>query len=144
MQTDLEHLTTVKRKEVSEKIKEALGFGDLAENAEYDEARNMQAMVEAKIKELEAAIRNAEVFKEHKAGKKGKTITLGSVVTIQQKGKKDSLELTIVGASESNPYENRISNESPIGASLLKKESGDKVVVNTPSGDIEYTIKSTH
>ena len=145
MQDELDNLITVKRKEISAKIKEALAYGDISENAEYDEARNMQAMVEARIKELDAAIRNAEVFKEHKAttaNKGNKAITIGSTVTVQQKGKQEVIEFIIVGATEANPYENKVSNESPIGSALLKRQPGDKVVINTPSGAVEYSIKS--
>lgn len=142
MQVELDELTSVTRKEVSEKIKEALAYGDLSENAEYNEARDLQARVEARIRELEASIRNAEVFKEHTGGKETKSITVGSVVSIQEKGKKEPIELTIVGSTEADPQKNKISNESPIGVALLGQQPGEKIIVKAPVGDVEYTIKS--
>lgn len=143
MQAELDDLVTVKRKEVSEKIKEALAYGDISENAEYSEARDNQAMIEARIRDLENSIRNAEVFKEHKGtAKETKSITIGSIVTLQQKHKKDTVEYTIVGSAEANPAEGKISNEAPLGSAILAKSVGETVTLETPSGEVTYTINS--
>jgi len=138
LKEELEHLKTVKRREVSERIKEAISFGDLSENSEYEEAKNEQAFVEGRILELESQIVNVKIISEHH---KGAGVELGATVTIKNLTEgSDSEVYTIVGSTEANPFDNKISNESPVGAALLSKNKGDKVKVVTPNGDVEYEI----
>ena len=139
-QEELEYLINEKRKEVTEKIKVARSFGDLSENSEYDEAKNEQAMVEAKIKELEAAIATAEIFEEENIS--DDVITIGSIVKVTDCEMKETEEYTIVGSAEANPMENKISDRSPLGAALLGHKSGDTVKVEAPAGLLKYKIKS--
>lgn len=137
---ELEHLKSVTRREVAEKIKTALGYGDLSENAEYDHAKNEQAKVEEKIAKIENMLRNAVLIEEDKLDKN--TVSIGTIVTIREKGTKDDEKYTIVGSAETDPLEGKISNESPMGSSLLGKKVGDTVNVETPAGIIEFEIVS--
>ena len=123
----LETLKTKTRKEVSEKIKEARSFGDLSENAEYDEAKNEQAEVEAEISRLEEMIKFAKVVDSKKS--KSDTITPGTTVTIYDVDMEEELTYTLVGSMEADLEKNRLSYESPIGAALLNKKAGDEVQV---------------
>lgn len=140
MKAELESLKTVKRGEVAERLKEAISFGDLSENSEYEEAKNEQAFTEGRIIELEKKVKNAKIIIEKKT--KGKTISLGSKVSLKNLTKRDKeLEVyTIVGATEADPFEGKISNESPVGSSLLDKTKGEKVKVIVPGGTVEYEI----
>lgn len=137
---ELENLKKVKRREVAGRIKEAISYGDLSENSEYEEAKNEQAFVEGRIFELEEKVKYAEVIDEKKK-KTGKSVQLGSTVTIKNSGNKNAKteQYIIVGSTESD-YESKISNESPIGSVLLDKSVGDKVKVNVPAGIFEYEI----
>lgn len=137
---ELENLKNVKRREVAGRIKEAISYGDLSENSEYEEAKNEQAFVEGRILELEEKVKNAEVIDDKKK-KTGKSVQLGSTVTIKDSGKKNAKteQYIIVGSTESD-YESKISNESPIGSALLDKNVGDKIKVNVPAGVFEYEI----
>ena len=137
---ELEHLKSVTRREVAEKIKTALGYGDLSENAEYDHAKNEQAKVEEKIAKIENMLRNAVLIEEDKLDKN--TVSIGTIVTIREIGTKDDEKYTIVGSAETDPLEGKISNESPMGSSLLGKKVGDTVNVETPAGVIEFEIVS--
>ena len=137
---ELEHLIGEKRKEVTEKIKVARSFGDLSENSEYDEAKNEQAMVEAKIKELEAAIATAEIFDEENIS--DDVITIGSVVKVYDCELKETAEYTIVGSAEADPMEDKISDRSPLGAALMGRKAGETVKVEAPAGLLKYKIKS--
>ena len=131
LKKEIEHLSTTKRKEVAERIKEAREFGDITENSEYDDAKNEQAMLEARIMTLEDKLRSASVIdaKELSAD----VVRVGSQVQVtDDKGK--SLSYTIVGSTESNPSENKLSNESPVGKALLGKKRGDIVSVPVPRG----------
>ena len=132
---EYEYLTKQKREEVKTAIAEARSFGDLSENSEYDEARNEQAKVEARIKELEELIQNAEVSNEEDVEED--VIGLGSFVKLLSNGRE--VEYSIVGSNEANPFENKISNMSVIGKSLLGKRAGDDVAVITNAGQV--TIK---
>ena len=132
---EYEYLTKQKREEVKTAIAEARSFGDLSENAEYDEARNEQAKVEARIKELEELIQNAEVSNEEDVEED--VIGLGSFVKLLSNGRE--VEYSIVGSNEANPFENKISDMSVIGKSLLGKRAGDDVAVITNAGQV--TIK---
>lgn len=138
---EYEHLTKNKRKEVSERLKEAISYGDLSENSEYEDAKNEQAQLEARIALLDQQIKNAEIIKDHK-GKKVSKIELGSTVKIHdEKGKKSDVEeYTIVGTTEADPMNHRISNESPIGGALLGAKKGDVVEVKAPGGTVKYKV----
>lgn len=137
---ELDQLKNVKRKEVADRIKEAISYGDLSENSEYEEAKNEQAFVEGRILELEDKVKYAKVIDDKKK-KAGKTVQLGSTVTIKNRTKRSAKpeEYIIVGSTESD-YEKKISNESPVGSALLDKSVGERVKVNVPAGIFEYEI----
>ena len=140
LKDELENLQTVKRKEIAARIKEAISYGDLSENSEYEEAKNEQAFLEGRILELEAKIKNAKIISEKKS--KTKTVQLGSEVHLKNVSKKkDEVEVyTIVGSTETDPFNGKISNESPVGTAVLDRAKGDKVKVFSPSGNFEYEI----
>jgi transcription elongation factor GreA len=142
LKDELENLKTVRRKEVAQRLKEAISYGDLSENSEYEEAKNEQAFIEGRILELEMKIKSAKIITEKATDKKlGKEVNIGSSVTIRNvHGGEDEESYTIVGATEADPFERRISNESPIGKALLSKTKGETVKVTTPSGMVEYEI----
>lgn len=142
LEEELEQLKTIKRKEVAEKIKEARAFGDISENAEYDEAKNEQAEVEARISKLEAIIRTATIIDESEIS--DNTVSIGSKVLVKDLDDKEELEYSIVGATEADPFNNKISNESPIGQALLNHAVGDVVEVAIPDGVVRYEIKGIH
>jgi transcription elongation factor GreA len=135
---ELEHLKTVKRQEVAERLHEAMEGGELIENAEYEAAKNEQAFVEGRIQELEALLATARVIEPEAAKHADGLVTVGATVTIQEQGF-DAETYTIVGAAEANPREGKISNESPIGKAILNREVGETVTVETPSG--MYKVK---
>ena len=138
LKSELEELKLVKRKEISEKIKAALAFGDISENAEYDEAKNEQAIVEARISKLEIMIKNAKVIK---TTKKNGVINIGSKVKIKDLEFDEEMEYTIVGSAEADPFKGRISNVSPLGEALIGKKIGQIIEVDSPAGDkIKYEI----
>lgn len=134
LEEELELLKTVKRKEVAERIKIAIGYGDLSENSEYEDAKNEQAFIEGRIITLEKMLRNARVISEDEVNTD--TVSIGSTVKVRDLEFGDILEYTIVGSAESDPSENKISNESPVGQALLGKTKGSIVDVNVPSGDV--------
>ena len=141
LKEELEHLKKVRRQEVAQRLKEAISYGDLSENSEYEEAKNEQAFLEGRILELENKIKNAKIISDKKATKSGKEVEIGSTVTVNNKGKSSESEVyTIVGSTEADPVEHKISNESPIGKAFLGKNKGDTVVVETPSGNLKYEI----
>ena len=136
---ELTHLKAVKRREVAERTKEAISYGDLSENAEYEEAKNEQAFVEGRILELEEKVKNAKIISERR--KVTKSVHLGTTVHLKNLTKNKDVEVfTIVGSTEANPFEGKISNESPIGSALLDKQKGAKVRVVVPAGTVEYQI----
>ncbi len=140
LKDELDNLKTVKRKEVAERLKEAISYGDLSENAEYEEAKNEQAFVEGRILELEKKIRNAKIISE-KHAKKAKTVEIGSEVTVQEKGgRKEPETYSIVGSTEADPIELKISNESPMGKALLGKSKGEVVEVEAPGGRFRFEV----
>ena len=139
IEKELEFLRTEKRTEIAERIKVALGFGDLSENSEYDEAKNAQAENEGKIAELENKIRHAKIIDEAEIDTK--TVQIGNTVKLYDVEFEEEVEYTIVGSTEVNLAENKISNESPIGKALLGAKKGAKVQVNAPVGVIEYEIR---
>lgn len=136
LQEELDHLKNVRRKEVAARLKEAISYGDLSENSEYEEAKNEQAFIEGRILELENKIKNAKIIK----GAHTQSVQIGSVVKLKRAGSKDAEEYTIVGTTEADPFEHKISNESPIGEAIMDKVKGDKVKVNAPSGNFTYEI----
>ncbi|WP_282926792.1 transcription elongation factor GreA [Helcococcus kunzii] len=140
LQDELEYLITVKRGEVSEKIKIARGFGDLSENAEYDEAKEEQAKVEAKISELELQLKNVEIIKENNKGN-GKIVSIGDTVQVHNINKDKDMTLKIVGTIEADINENKISNESPLGKALLNAKEGQIVEVKTRINKLQYKIE---
>lgn len=137
---ELEHLKTVRRREVAERIKTALGYGDLSENAEYDQAKNEQAQVEEKIAKLENMIRNSIVIDEE--NKEKDVVNIGSKVMVKEVGTKDEEMYTIVGSAETDPLEGKISNESPVGRALLGKKVGEIADVEIPDGVLRFEIVS--
>ncbi len=140
LEKELEYLRTEKRAEVAERIKVALGFGDLSENSEYDEAKTAQAENEAKIADLENKIRYAKIIDESEIDTK--TVQVGNVVKILDMEFDEEETYTIVGSTEVDLSQNRISNESPIGSALLGAKKGEVVEVNAPAGVLKYKVIS--
>lgn len=138
MEQELENLKTVRRKEVAEKIKEARGQGDLSENAEYDAAKEEQGEIESRIIQLENLLRNAEVIDEDVL--KMDVVNLGSKVTVLDVEFDEKMEYTIVGSTEADPMNGRISNESPLGMALLGQKVGATVMADTPDGEVAFKI----
>jgi transcription elongation factor GreA len=128
----IEFLSTERRREVAERIKEAREFGDIAENAEYDDAKNEQAMLERQIAELEDKLRSASIIDEKSVS--NEAVTVGVTVHVKDQKTNKSTPYKIVGSSEANPSENKLSNESPIGKALLGKKRGEIVSVPVPRG----------
>lgn len=135
MKQELEDLIQVKRPEVIKALKEARALGDLSENAEYDAARQEQAQTEARIKELEAMIEHAVIIENVDTNE----VSIGTKVTIEYVGDDDTEEYSIVGVKEADPFNNKISNESPIAKAILGKKIGDIVSVDSPNG--KYDVK---
>jgi transcription elongation factor GreA len=131
LQDELDYLRTYKRQEIADRLHDAMDGGELIENAEYEAAKNEQAFVEGRIKELEILLATARVIDENMPS--AETAQVGSTVTIQEEGN-DSEVYTIVGAAEANPAAGRISNESPLGKALLGHKVGDRVQVDAPAG----------
>ena len=138
LEEELEYLKTKKRKEVSEKIKVALGFGDLSENSEYDEAKNEHAQVEARIVSVENMLKNAIVIDESE--RDTSKVELGATVTIHDIEFDEDITYKIVGSTEADPDEGRLSDESPLGKSLMGKAEGEMIDVDAPAGVIQYKI----
>lgn len=138
LEEEVEYLKTVKRKEISERIKVALGFGDLSENSEYDEAKNEQAQVEMRIMELENKLRNVKIIDEDEI--ETKTVQVGNIVQVLDMEYDEKVEYKIVGSTEADVTENKISNESPLGQALLGKKKNEVVDVETPGGLIQFKI----
>ncbi|WP_067837177.1 transcription elongation factor GreA [Amphibacillus sediminis] len=135
---ELEHLKTVRRPEVVERIKVARDFGDLSENSEYDSAKDEQAFVESRIAQVEMMIRNAVIIENNETD--SNTVSLGKTVTFQELPDGEEESYTIVGSAEADPFEGKISNDSPIAKSLLGCEVGQEVTVPTPAGDMQVKI----
>ncbi len=138
LEEELEHLKSVKRAEVAERIKVAIGYGDLSENSEYEDAKNEQAFIEGRIITLEKMLRNARVIQSEDVSTD--VVSIGSTVRLQDLEFDEEVEYTIVGSAESDPEKNRISNESPVGQALLGKKIGDTIEVHVPAGVIQYKI----
>ncbi len=140
LEKELEFLTTEKRAEIAERIKVALGFGDLSENSEYDEAKNAQAANETKIAELENKLRYAKIIDESEIDTK--TVQVGNTVKVLDMEFNEEELYTIVGSTEVDLAQNKISNESPIGAALMGAKKGQVVEAQAPAGVIKYKIIS--
>ena len=138
IENEIEYLKTVRRKEVSERIKVALGYGDLSENSEYDEAKNEQAQVEERTAKLEMMVRNAKIIDEKDLNTD--VVNIGSNVKVRELDTMEEDEYTIVGSAEADPLEGKISNESPVGSKLIGNRVGDVVEVEVPDGIIKYEI----
>lgn len=138
LQEEREYLVTVKRKEVAQKLKEARSFGDLSENAEYDEAKNEQAILESKINELELLIANAIVVEDDEVSTD--EIGVGSIIKIKDLEFDEVETLQIVGSTESDPDNGKISDESPIGKAALRKKVGDIFEVEAPAGMLKFEV----
>ena len=140
LEKELEYLTTEKRAEIAERIKIALGFGDLSENSEYDEAKNAQAANETKIAELENKLRYAKIIDESEIDTK--TVQVGNTVKVLDMEFNEEESYTIVGSTEVDLSQNKISNESPIGVALMGAKKGQVVEAQAPAGVIKYKIIS--
>ena len=138
LQDELENLKSVRRIEVAERIKQAIAFGDISENSEYDDAKNEQAFIEGRIQELEQKLRNVEVISEEKKPKN--VVTMGCKVILRDMELNEDMEYTLVGTAEADPEAMRISNESPVGAAILGQKVNKVVDVQAPVGTIKYKI----
>ncbi len=136
---ELEHLRTVHRREVADRIRDSKQFGELTENAEYEDAKIEQAFIEGRIQDLKHIIQSAQVLEEDEIPVD--TVGLGSIVTVLDLDEKEEWEFTLVSSIESNPDEDKISDESPIGEQLFGKRIGDEVNVKIPDGKIRYRIE---
>ncbi len=140
LEQELDILKTTKRAEIAERIKIALGFGDLSENSEYDEAKNAQAENETKIVELENKIRNAKIIDESEIDTK--TVQVGNTVKLLDIEFNEEVSYTLVGSTEVDVAQNKISNESPIGSAILGAKKNQVVEVQAPAGTIQYKVLS--
>jgi len=138
LKNELENLKTVKRKEISEKIKVALSFGDLSENSEYDEAKNEQAIAEARILEIENMLKHVKLINEHELSTE--IVYVGSKIKVHDLEFDEIIDYKIVGPSEADPMAGKISDESPVGAALIGKAVGDLIEVETPNGISKYKL----
>jgi transcription elongation factor GreA len=138
LEDELEYLKTVKRKEITEKIKVALGYGDLSENSEYDEAKNEQAFVEGRIMQLENMLKNATIVDESEIPTD--IVSVGSKVKVKDYDFDEEVEYMIVGSAEADPMSYKISNESPVGKAFMGKKVGDVVEVSVPGGVSKFEI----
>src|SRR2546421_5656515 len=132
LKAKIEHLSTDRRREVAERIKEAREFGDISENSEYDDAKNEQAMLERQIAELEDKLRGAQLIDEKAVSTD--VVSVGSTVHVKDQKTEKSVKYKIVGSAEANPSDNKLSNESPVGKALIGKKRGDVVSVPVPRG----------
>ena len=138
LKEELHYMETVREKEVSEQIKEARSFGDLSENSEYDEAKNEQAKIEARIVELEAMLKNVEIIEDVKGN--AKTVMVGVKVKVLDEEYGDECEYRVVGSTEADPQQGKISDESPVGRALLGKKIGDEIIVEAPGGEFKLKV----
>ena len=138
MQKELDELRSTKRAEIAQRLKAAIAMGDLSENSEYDEAKNAQAFLEGRILQLEQQIRTAQVIEKVAKDR----VDVGSTVLIEDMEEHLQEKVTIVGSTESNPFEGRISNESPVGRALKGAKAGDTVEAEAPNGVLKYKVIS--
>jgi transcription elongation factor GreA len=135
---ELDYLKNVKRREVADRIREAISYGDLSENSEYEDSKNEQAFVEGRILELEEKVKYAKIIDDHQ--RRTASVQLGSFVRARLVKSKKEVEFTIVGSTEADPVKGKISNASPVGMALLDHHAGEVVSVHAPAGVIEYEI----
>ena len=140
LEQELEDLKTVKRKEVADRIKQAIGFGDLSENSEYEDAKNEQAFIEGRILTLEKMLRNVKVIEDDTTVEG--VVSIGSVIKVRDIEMDEEEEYKLVGTIEADPMNNRISNESPVGRAIIGHKVGEIVDVEVPMGVIKYEILS--
>lgn len=133
-----EHLKSVRRREVAERIKQAIEFGDISENSEYEDAKNEQAFIEGEIITLEKMLRNSKLIDEDEVGTD--VVSIGAIVVLKDLEFGDELEYAIVGSAEADPVEMKISNESPVGQAILGQKVGSVVEVNVPAGILKYEV----
>lgn len=138
LEDELEQLKSVKRREIAERIKVAIGYGDISENSEYEDAKNEQAFIEGRVITLEKMLRNARIINNDEI--ETDVVSIGSKVNVKDMEYGETVQYTIVGTAESNPSENKISNESPVGKAILGKKKGSVVDVSVPAGVIQYKI----
>ena len=138
MQKELDELRSTKRAEIAQRLKAAIAMGDLSENSEYDEAKNAQAFLEGRILQLEQQIRTAQVIEKVAKDR----VDVGSTVLIEDMEEHLQEKVTIVGSTESNPFEGRMSNESPVGRALMGAKAGDTVEAEAPNGVLKYKVIS--
>ena len=138
LEKELEHLKTVRRREVAERIKQALEFGDISENSEYEDAKNEQGFIEGRVLSIEKMLRNARVIDENE--EHSGIVTVGSTVKIVEVNGGAEVEYTFVGSAEADPVKYRISNESPVGSALMGKKKGSVVEVAVPDGMLKFKI----
>ncbi len=138
IETKLEYLKAIRRREVAERIKQAIEFGDISENSEYEDAKNEQAFIEGEILTLEKMLRNSKVLDGAAIGTE--MVALGCTVTLKDLEYGDKLKYTLVGSAEADPSELKISNESPVGEAILGQKVGSVIEVNVPAGLLQYEI----
>ena len=138
LKNELEVLKTQGRADIAEKIKVARGYGDLSENSEYDEAKNEQAKIEARIVEIEAMLKNVEIIEDVKGD--SQTVVIGVKVKALDMEFDEECEYLVVGSTEADPMNGKISDESPLGKALLGKTIGDEVIVDAPAGELKFKI----
>jgi transcription elongation factor GreA len=138
LKQEIEYLTTQKRREVADRIRVAREFGDITENAEYDDAKNEQALLEQRIATLEERLRNARVIEKKDVAKD--VVSIGSKVRLRDLDAKQTVEYRIVGSAEANPAENKLSNESPVGKAIIGRKKGETVEVSAPRGSMKFKI----
>ena len=138
LKAEIEHLSTERRREVAERIRIARQFGDIAENAEYDDAKNEQAMLEARIAKLQERLAGARVIEKREIAKD--VVSIGAKVRLRDVDAKQTVEYHLVGSAEANPAEHKLSNESPVGKAIIGKKKGETVEVATPRGSLKYKI----
>lgn len=137
LEEKLDHLKTVRRGEIAERIKQAIEFGDISENSEYEDAKNEQAFIEGEIMTLEKMLRNSQIIED---GLGNETVHLGNTVIIKDLEFNEDLEYTLVGSAEADPTEFKISNESPVGQAILGQKVGSTIEVHVPAGVLQYKI----
>jgi transcription elongation factor GreA len=138
LKREIEHLSTLKRREVADRIRIAREFGDIAENSEYDDAKNEQALLEHRIAQLEERLRNARVISKKEIS--SDVVSIGSRVKLRDMDAKETIEYHIVGSAEANPSENKLSNESPVGKAIMGRKKGEVVEVTAPRGALKFKI----
>ena len=138
LKAELDHLSTTRRREIAARIKEAREFGDISENAEYDDAKNEQAMLEHRIAQLEERLLSARVITKKEISKD--SVSVGATVRLRDIAANKTVEYHIVGSTEANPAENKLSNESPVGKAIMGRKKGDTVEVVAPRGALKFKI----